>query len=137
MIAAFFPAASQVARQPLLECGAELSSFVLWGHRLAVASWQFQTIATDWAPCLRDPEEGGSPPTRSESAWVSSWAEALELLAQRPWESLIPGAVHAEFADEVLAAVMRRLAGQEDERARRLRERWTLACSARSFAAVD
>ena len=137
MIAAFFPAASQLARQPLLECGAELSSFVLWGHRLVDASWQFQTIATDWAPCLRDPEEGGSPPTRSESAWVSSWAEALELLAQRPWESLIPGAVHAEFADEVFAAVMRRLAGQEDERARRLRERWTLACSARSFAAVD
>jgi len=137
MIACYFPAASQVARQPLLECGSELGSFVLWGHRLADGSWAFQTVATDWAACLRDPEEGGSPPTRIESTWVSSWVEAMGLLDQRPWESLIPGTVHAEFAEAVFSAVMRRLMGRHDERARRLRERWTLACRPRRLAAVE
>lgn len=120
----------------MLECGGELGSFVLWGHRRADASWQFQTVATDWAPCLRDPEEGGAPPVRTESAWVSSWSEAIDLLDQRAWAHLIPGTVHAEFAEEVLDAVLQRLVGRQDDRSRRLRERWTRACRPRRLAAL-
>jgi hypothetical protein len=136
MIASYFPVASQVAREPLLECGSALSSFVLWGHRRADDSWEFQTVATDWAACLRDPQAAGSPPTRIESPWVWSWSEAMDLLDQRPWENLIAGAVHAEFAEEVLCAVARRLIGRRDERAWLLRERWTRACRPRSVAAA-
>jgi len=137
MIASYFPPASQVARQPLLECGSELGSFVLWGHRRADESWEFQTVATDWAACLRDPEEGGAPPIRFESAWVDSWSKALALLDQREWEALVPGSVHGEFAEAVLSAVTRRLMGRHDERSRRHRERWTIACRPRRLAFVD
>jgi hypothetical protein len=59
------------------------------------------------------------------------------LLDQRPWENLIPGTVHASFAEPVLAAVLQRLAGRQDERARRQRERWTFACRPRRLEVVD
>lgn len=136
MIASYFPAASQIARHALLECGGELGSFVLWGQRRA-ESWQFQTVATDWAPCLRALPAGGAAPLRTESPWVCSWSAALDLLDQRPWENLIPGTVHASFAEPVLAAVLQRLAGRQDERARRQRERWTFACRPRRLEVVD
>jgi len=125
MISAYFPPIPRESRQPLIECGAELGSLVLWGRPTAHDCWEFQTVSTDWT---------GSGPRRIESPWVTSWAEALALLDARCWELWVPGTVHPQFRNDALAAVTRRIQGRNDERALRMMDRWVTACGERKAA---
>jgi hypothetical protein len=135
MIAAYFPPIAREARQPIIECGAELGSLVLWGRTTAHTHWEFQTVSTDWLTCmLDDGEPAGLGPSRIESQWVTSWADALALLDERRWELWVPGTVHAHFRADALAAVTRRLVERNDESAMRMMGRWIAACSERKAA---
>ncbi len=135
MISAYFAPIPREARQPIIECGAELGSLVLWGRTTTHSHWEFQTVTTDWLTCmLDDGEPTGSGPRRIESPWVTSWAEAVALLDERRWELLVPGTVHPQFRKDALAAVRRRNLECNDERALRMMERWIAACSERKAA---
>jgi hypothetical protein len=135
MICAYFPPIPREARQPIIECGAELGSLVLWGRTTAHAHWEFQTVSTDWMTCMLEAGEGaGSGPRRVESPWVASWAEALALLDERRWELWVPGTVHPQFRHDALAAVTHRIVERNDERAMRMLERWVTACGERKAA---
>ncbi len=135
MICAYFAPLPRDARQPIIECGAELGSLVLWGRTTAHSHWEFQTVSTDWWTCMLDDGEAvGSGPRRIESPWVTSWAEAVALLDGLCWESLVPGTVHPQFRNDALAAVTRRIVERNDDSAMRMMARWIAACSERKAA---
>lgn len=135
MISAYFPPIARETRHTVVECGGELGSLVLWGRTSAQGTWEFQTVATDWAACtLEDDGSARGGPTRRESAWVSSWAQALELLDEQRWDSLVPGTIHPEFHEATLTQVTQRLLARNDERGWCLIKRWLTACGARQAA---
>jgi hypothetical protein len=135
MISSYFPPIARETRHTVIECGGELGSLVLWGRTGADGTWAFQTVATDWSVCtLEDDGSARGGPMRQESAWVSSWAQALELLDERQWELLVPGTIHPEFQEATLAEVTRRLLGRNDERGWCLIKRWLTAGGARRAA---
>jgi hypothetical protein len=135
MISAYFPPLARETRHTVIECGGELGSLVLWGRTSAEGErWEFQTVATDWSGLLEDDGSARVGPLRRESAWVSSWAQALELLDAQRWELFVPGTIHAEFHEATLAEVTRRLLARNDERGWGLIKRWLRACGARQAA---
>jgi hypothetical protein len=135
MISAYFPPIARETRETVIACGGALGSLVLWGRRSAAGTWAFQTVATDWSACTLDVAasvRGG--PLRRESVWVSSWTEALELLDEQGWELLVPGTIHPEFHESILAEVTRRLLERDDDDGWIVIKRWVTVCGARQAA---
>jgi hypothetical protein len=73
-------------------------------------------------------DEGGAP-SRRDSGWLTSWADAMTALARWPWPHLVPLFVNKRVARDVWNAVE----GYRTKSGREIRvgalERWRDACS--------
>ena len=76
-------------------------------------------------------ELDSSPEPTPELSWVKTWPQAIELLDRNPWAKLVPLSVHADFRDEVLFEVTRRLLADPSNRNEKQMERWLLACESK------
>jgi hypothetical protein len=105
----------------IVEIGAEGGSITLHGTRSG-RGWAFSMEVVDWTPVLDD-EDG----IHHESAAVSDWEAALNLLDRYAWFRLHPVSVHPEFQRKVWFAARERL--QNDAEAPEFAlENWSELC---------
>src|ERR1700694_1651688 len=106
-------------REVILRVGAEGGAITIYGVRTQ-DGWRFQRNVVDQTPLMLDEEE-----IRHDSAFTSSWEEALVLLDRYPWPRFYPIQVHPEFRQAIWAAVQKRYAGKN---AAEDLERWQDRC---------
>jgi hypothetical protein len=94
-------------REVIVSAGVGSGAITIFGIRYN-DGWRFQRNVVDQSPLMLDEKE-----IRHDSAWASSWEEALTLLDRYPWHRFSPIRVHPEFRQAVWAAVQKRCAGKE------------------------
>jgi hypothetical protein len=102
----------------------------LLGRRGPNQQWEFRRAGTDSSWAMLDEEMDRGPTQTPEPVWVTGWGEAVALLDRNPWAQLVPLSVHAEFRDEVLFEVTRRLLAEPSPRAESHMDRWLDVCRA-------
>ena len=109
----------------IVQCGSEGGSVSLQGRRDQDGRWVFWCV-TDESPMAElMPGEFGVAELRHRSQEVGTWEAALDAFGRYPWRKLYPMAVHPEFADAVLQAV---LAGGAMQVGRYQLDRWLEVC---------
>jgi hypothetical protein len=97
----------------IVQVGGEGGDITLWGRSAQGETWEFRRGSTDYSWSMLDDEEGydTTPGLAPEPVpvWVATWSEAITLLDRNPWAQLIPLSVHADFRQDVLVEVTRRL----------------------------
>ena len=88
----------------LLRIGAEGGSIAVYGSLSSDAASRFRVLMIDHTPTFLEFDEGGTP-SRRDSGWLTSWADAMTALARWPWPHLVPLFVHERVAREVWDSV--------------------------------
>jgi hypothetical protein len=104
----------------ILELGAEGGSITLYGMQTE-RGWVFSRNVIDWTP-----ELVGEERVQHKSPVVDSWAAAVALLDQYPWQRLSPLMVHPEFSERIWSAVRERL--EKDQASGSYLNRWRSMC---------
>ena len=100
---------STTLREVVLEVGGEGGSLTLVRRRTTDEDWQFRIERDETAlyDLLSDEDRSGIE-FSSQSEYVRSFEEALNMLDRYPWPKLYPLEVHPEYLDTVLAQVRQR-----------------------------
>jgi len=103
------------ASEVVLKALAEGGSLILVGIK-AANRWRFRLVRDESTLAdLPSEEDRQGVEFRSESEWVDSWQEALNLLHKYPWHRLHALQVHPHFRREIWAAVQNRAARERRE----------------------
>ena len=107
-----------MARETILEVGAEGGSLSLRRERLADESWRFCAAVNEMAiyESLSEEDRGSPGDYLPQSGYVESLQEALKILDKYPWITLTPLNVHPEFFDTIMAEVRKRGGELEETR---------------------
>jgi hypothetical protein len=111
----------------IVQVGGEGGAITLFGRR-ENGQWQFRRSSSDSSWAMIDEEVDSSPQPAPDPTWVKTWSEAIALLDRSPWANLVPISVHADFREEVLFEVTRRLLAEPSSRNERQMERWLSVC---------
>ena len=114
----------------IVHVGGEGGTIKLLGRRGSDQLWEFRRVSSDSSWAMLDEEPNSRPPPAPEPMWVATWNEAIALLDRNPWAQLVPLSVHADFRDEVLFEVTRRLLAERSLRAESQMDRWLEVCGA-------
>jgi hypothetical protein len=115
----------------IVRVGGEGGAVTLYGRRSAGDAWEFRRSSSDSSWSMLDDEVDATPRPPVEPVWVSSWGEGITLLDKYRWAQLMPLAVHADFREDVLVEVTRRLLAEPSPRSDSQMERWFEVCSGR------
>jgi hypothetical protein len=114
----------------IVRVGGEGGAITLFGRQNGTQAWEFRRASSD-SSWMLDEEMDPNPPPAPAPVWVKTWNEAVTLLDRNPWAQLVPLSVHADFREEVLVEVTRRLLAEPSARTERQMERWLEACRAK------
>lgn len=112
----------------ILEVLAEGGSVRLLRQRDSRGGWHYARGLNDGTAALLDEQDGGAKAIESQSAWVSTWAEAMALPDRYPWTMPQCRDVHPEFRQQAWTEVKRRLDEKGGVQVHHLRKRWMRAC---------
>lgn len=101
-----------MSREVVLEVGGEGGSLTLVRQRTADEDWQFRIEQNEAAlyDMLSDEDRNGIE-FSSQTGYVRSFEQALELLDRYPWFNLYPIEVHPAFVEAILLEVRKRGGG--------------------------
>jgi hypothetical protein len=108
--------------QTIVSVGAEDGDVTLYG-KPSEHGWMFSRCDVDQTPLMLDESE-----IRHSSTAGADWAEALQSLDAYPWALLRPTTVHPAFAEQIMAAVSKRIEGSGAPSSQL--EQWKQACEA-------
>jgi hypothetical protein len=114
------------AAETILEVGAEGGSLSIRRTRGSGGEWRFTVLRNeDTLASFLHEEDRQELSFSDESDSVDSVTAALALMSRYIWHRLVPLKLHAEYANEIMAEVLRR-GGTTEER------RWRSALARRS-----
>jgi hypothetical protein len=112
----------------LVQLGGGGGDITLFGRR-ENGQWEFRRSMSDSSWAMIDEELDSDTQPVPEPTWVKTWSEAIALLDRNPCAKLVPISVHADFREEVLCEVARRLLVEPSGQSERQMERWLQICA--------
>jgi hypothetical protein len=115
--------------QVIVAVGADGGSLTLQGVSEKDSRWRFRCVRNESALADLLPNEFSPEQLFAQGDWVTSWDDALAHLDKYRWAGLFPLTVHPLFADQIWAAVGRRLSTLDDQMRRRKLNEWKRLCT--------
>jgi hypothetical protein len=96
--------------ETIINCGVEGGDWTLIGSKGAEGGWRFRATRDESTliEFMTDEDAADFEP-RSETEWVDSWEAALKLFDKYRWHTFHPVRVHPDFAQQIWAAVQKRV----------------------------
>jgi hypothetical protein len=111
----------------LISIGAEGGSIALYGDIANPSLPRFRLCVVDQTPMFLSDDEAGTA-IRSDSGWLSSWADAMAALGRYPWVNLVPLHVDAAISSDVWKALEDYIARTKRSVRETALSRWRIAC---------